>query len=418
MTISFNKYDRMLVLICWLMAAGLVGGLFQPARLLMVMLLPLFLDDVFRPNKVCGEPLRQTPSYRYELFFFLIWWLYAGISLLWAIEPTESTKSFIHLTFCFLGFGEVLWLSSRARSPQHAILVGWFLMFLSTLPIAAYEFLTDHHLSMSVQESDLKMSVGAHTQVARRFASVTFGNLNSYNVVLCLTFCLMMIYTLRDKWQSRLCGYIAIIIIVVLIVKNCSRAALICLIFGLALYAFVMLKQRAHAYVILFCLAVAFGLFIYRFSDIFSAIFDRFRFQGFEDRGRTEMLIYGIQELRESSWMGIGIENFVPVMTNKYKAYVAAPHNLLLEIGVQFGVIILAGFIGLFIRVSKGARKGSSFNRTAALLSILPLIPISIIDSTYLLKITTWVYLASVYILCLPQYNDSKPIPVSCESVQ
>lgn len=418
MTINFNKYDRLLVLMCWLMAAGQVGGFLQPVRLLVILLLPLFIDDFLRPNKVCDAPLRETPSFKYERFLFIFWWLYAGLGLLWAIEPTNSIKSFIHLTLCFLSFGEVLWLSAHAKAPQYALLVGWFLMFLTTLPIASYEFLTDHHLSMSVQKSDLMMNVSAHSQIARRFASVTFGNLNSYNVVLCMTFCLMMIHTLRDHRMSRICGYTAIIGIIVLIICNRSRAALICLIFGLVIYTFALMKQRANAQFILFGIFIVLGLFIYQFADMFNAVIDRFKYLGLDDKGRTEMLVYGIQELKSSHWLGIGIENFAPIMTDKYHTYIAAPHNLFLEVGVQFGMVILAGFIGLFIRIYKESKKGSMFNKMAALLSILPLLPISIIDSTYLLKVTTWVYFASIYILCFHQYNDSESTPISCESIQ
>lgn len=408
MKIESTRYDILLTVMCWLLAAGQIGAFWQPVRVLILILLPFFVIDSIKGRKPFFPAVRETPSYRYELILFVIWGLYAALSVYWAIDLESSSKAFIHLIIVFFGFGEMLWLAGKAKHPQKSIMLGWLLMFLTTLPIALNELINDQHLSMSVQESDMTMRMGSHTFEERHFASVTFGNLNSYNVVLCFSFCIMMIQTLRNDLKERLCALAALVIIVAIIAVNSSRAALICLIFGVLMYVIVLIKKRTHVVLLLSGLALALGAFLYRFADLFSMIIMRFQSQGLEDKGRSSVLVHGIEELYNSYGFGVGINNFSPIMESKYALDISAPHNLLLEVGAQFGVLILIGFIGMFVRIYRQSKQGNNFNRSAAILGLMPLLPISIIDSTYLLKAPTWLYIATLYIFTNIKYNDTE----------
>jgi O-antigen ligase len=276
------------------------------------------------------------------------------------------------------------------------------------VPIALNEFINDQHLSMSLHDSDMTMKMGKNTLEERRFASVTFGNLNAYNVILCMTFCIMLIQSLREKRIERLISYGMVVCLIAMIAENSSRASLICIATAFVMYALVLLKKRSHIIILLGGVAIIFGLYIYRFAELFSMIWTRFQVQGLEDVGRMSVIVYGLEEFHQSYGLGIGIGNFIPTMLTKYHLDIAAPHNLLLEVGVQFGVIVLALFIGIFIRIFKRAKAGTIFNRSAALLGIIPFIPASIIDSGYIAKVPTWFYIATIYILSMPEYNDSE----------
>ena len=120
-----NRYDILLIAMCWLMAAGLFG--------------------------------------------LTLWACYAAVSLYWAIDLPESAKAFVHLLINFIGFGELIWLASKAQRPQHSVLVGWALMFMTTVPIALHELMTDNHLPMSLQESDYYMKLGGRAGEGLRF---------------------------------------------------------------------------------------------------------------------------------------------------------------------------------------------------------------------------------------------------------
>lgn len=401
-----NIYDFLLILMCWLIAAGEIGASLQFVRVLIMVLIPFFISDSIQSKLRFSAPLRQVPSYRYELGLFIIWWIYCVLSLYWAIEPESSLKGLLYMTLYFFGFGEILWLASKARKPQQSLLIGWVIMCLTTMPIAINELLNDHHLSMSKQEADMAMKMGKNTMEARRFASVTFGNLNTYNVVLCMTFCMMMINTLRDSIKERITGYLMIVAIVALIAVNSSRASLICVVFGLLVYVLVLMQKKRHVMLLLGGIVAALGILIYQYADLFSLIIMRFQSQGLEDIGRLGVITHGLEELARTYGFGIGMNNFIPTMLQKYHLNIAAPHNLWLEVGVQYGIVILIGYIGMYVRAYKRSKGGTKFNRFAAILSIIPFLPVTIIDSGYLYKSTTWIYLATIYVLVQPEYND------------
>jgi O-antigen ligase len=96
----------------------------------------------------------------------------------------------------------------------------------------------------------------------------------------------------------------------------------------------------------------------------------------------------------------------MPAMNSVYHLKITAPHNLFLEIGVQFGLVIFLLFMGmllrLFLKQSSNKNKSSKF----IIISSLAMFPLtSIIDSGYILSIVIWLFLASLYVIADKQYN-------------
>jgi O-antigen ligase len=269
------------------------------------------------------------------------------------------------------------------------------------MPIALYELKTDVHLPMSVQQSESSLYGG---EVDRLFASVTFGNLNAYNVVLCMTLSMMLIGTLQKGKRIVWVAYICALMSLLLIILNGSRAASICAALILTLYTFMMMRGK-KIFLFAAATAIAGGLLLYFYKDALSLIIQRFQEQGLEDNGRMKVLICGLKEWYGSGGMGVGIDNFNPIMEYKYHLAITPPHNLWLEVGAQYGIFVFIGFFALFIRLFLASRKGTTFNKTAAFIGIAALLPMSIIDSGYLLKTTTWFYIVSLYMVCNPAYN-------------
>ena len=402
---SYNQYDVLLCLLMILMAAGQIGGALQLPRMALILILPFFIfSRVFVSSSDDFSVSRTFPAYRYEVFFFLVWWLHSLVSLFFAFDLSGAGKAFAYLSINFLGLFEILWLAARAIQPQRAILTGWMLMFLCTLPVALYELTTDAHLPMSVQSSDETIYGG---EVNRLFASVTFGNLNAYNVVLCMTFSMMMIRTFSPIKKDKLIAYACAFVVTLLIVINGSRAASLCVGFVLFLFLCIMMRNKKQAFSLFAVFALIGGVMVYKYHDAFSLIIQRFQTQGFEDSYRMSILINGLKEWYLSGGWGIGINNFNTIMEQKYHLLITPPHNLWLEVGAQFGIFIFIGFLLLFMRVYQWSRKGAAFNKSAALIGIAALLPMSIIDSGYLPKTHTRFYIASLYILSHPAYNPS-----------
>ena len=388
-----------------LLAAGGTGGFFQPIRILFLLLLPFCFKDLFGISH--KQPDVSAPKYKYEKTFLVIWWLTALAGLILAINLSVSVKAFIHLTIYFIGFCEVIWLASKACNPQKAILTGWMLMLLITAPVAIWEFMTDHHLPQSFQQSGEVLVLG-EVREARKFASVTFGNLNSYNTVLCLILCMMLIRTTDTGCtKTRFLSYICVLITSLFIIMNSSRGAFLCMAAVMALYFLILMFTGRLGKLVPIAVAALAAVFILsgKLSDTLYIIIGRFNTQGVGDGNRMILIKNGIEEIVSSFGLGIGIGNFPFIMENKYHLGITAPHNMMIEIGAQFGVVILAGFLGMLASIAKKAWRGNAQNKTAALLGLVTLIPVSIIDSTHILKASIWMYLVSLYILCNPYYN-------------
>ena len=125
------------------------------------------------------------------------------------------------------------------------------------------------------------------------------------------------------------------------------------------------------------------------------------------DDGRSENIIKGFQAFLDSYGLGIGVGNYGPVMGDVYRVEFAAPHNLFLEVLVCFGLPIAIGFIGQFLRIAHiGLRQGTPYNRNMLLFCLTATLFAGIVDSNYLMKVPTWMFMASAYIYVDSRYNQ------------
>ena len=150
------------------------------------------------------------------------------------------------------------------------------------------------------------------------------------------------------------------------------------------------------------------GIFAYYLMDIFLLITERFSIQGLGDDGRSENIAQGTQAFLESFGLGIGIGNYEPIMAQVFRVEYAAPHNLSLEVFVLFGIFIFIGYLGMLLRLISLVRRGTQYNRFAFFFCAVSLVFAGIIDSQYLMKVPTWMFLASLYVFFDEQYNQPK----------
>ena len=227
-------YDFILFGLISLLIFGLIGNGVQPVRLFIIALSPVMFADVF------VGPHKSIYYYRYECFFLAFWLLWAAAFFYKAVDEVESLKNLLYLAIHILGFLEVLWAANKATNPQQSIKYGWLAIILLSLPVAAYEFLTDFHLAMSLQDTGNTLYVnGVH--IERPFASVTFGNLNSYNTVLCWALPSLFLCNLypRSKWEQTM-GMVLMAFTSIIIVANASRGAILCLALMLMTYVYML----------------------------------------------------------------------------------------------------------------------------------------------------------------------------------
>lgn len=393
MRLTHFKYDIILYIITSLLIFGLIGNGVQPVRLFIVALAPFMIRDAFK------GPHKSLYYYRFEILFLIFWWLWAISFYYKAVDPIEGLKHLIFLLIHILGFFETIWAANKAQSPQKAIKFGWVTIVILSIPIAIYEFLTGFHLPMTVHDTVSNIVVnGIH--IERPYASVTFGNLNSYNTMLC--WCLPSLFMCniypRNMIEQSL-GFILTCLTSLIIIANASRGAILCLAITVLVYIYIYYKLGRNRFLFSIFLAFALGLLIYHLGDLFTLIIERFNDQGVNDDGRTENLIQGFKAFLDSYGLGIGIANYTPIMVDIYRVEFGAPHNLFLEVLVCFGLPIAIGFIAMYLRITYICfSRGTSFNHNMFLFCFVVTIFAGIIDSSYLMKVPTWIFLASIYI--------------------
>lgn len=394
-----NFYDKLLIVFIALQIFGVIGDALQPIRVFVMVCIP-FVFLFFTNNKeISGQ-------YLYEQFLFIFWILYGLITLLWVIIPDESIKEILYLTLNFFAFFTIIYFANRALKPQESIIKGWLLLFILTLPIALYELWFDVHLPISVQDEGLLMQYGTDI-FERRFASITYGNLNGYNTL--LSFMMPFIFGYLFKALTKLQTifiWIFAFCLSYIIVMNGSRGAVLCLLVGFVVFAFFFLKGRKSLLIITLIILVSLYLFIYYYNDLFAVILGRLEEQGFSDEGRTEILKNGWDAFINSAMFGIGAGNFMPTMDTIYHLDIIAPHNLFLEVGIQYGLVIFLLFVGMLFRLFLKQKANPNRSAKFIILSSLAMFPLStIIDSGYILGISIWLFLASLYIIADKQYN-------------
>lgn len=393
-----NRYDNLIIIYITLQIFGVIGDAIQPIRIFIILFIP-FVLLFFTNNKEISS------HYKYERFFFVFWIFYGLISLLWAIIPNQSVKEVLYLILNFFGFFLLIAFANKALNPQKSILKGWFYLFLLTLPIAIYELIFDYHLPISFQEEGMIMNFG-NTIVDRKFASVTYGNLNGYNTILMYMFPFIggLLFQLKKKSHVILM-WIVVFCFSYIVVSNGSRGAVICLIIGFSIFSVFYFKGKKSIFFIILLFAIL--LIVLKNPDsIFGLILGRFNEQGISDEGRLSLLTSSYDAFIESGMLGIGAGNFMPTMDSVYQLELTASHNLFLEIGIQYGFLVLLLFVGLFVKLIHKQKLNENKWAKLIVVTAIMMFPItSTIDSSYILSVNVWLFLASLFVTSDNYYN-------------
>lgn len=396
---KFNRYDLILVAMATLLVFGELGNGLQAVRLFALALSPFLFVEALR------RPLFSVYYYRYECVFMPFWFAFAIAFLYKAEVLSESIKHVIYLMCHMLIFFEIIWASLKAKNPQQSLILGWTFMLVLSFPVAFYELMNDFHLSTSVQDTGEVLKING-VEIERRFASVTFGNLNSYNTVICWSLPFLFSSILYPRWRfSSLSSILILFVTVFIVVANSSRGAFLCFGAVILIFLYCYAHIGKHRVSLFSFLIIGFIAFVYSVYEIFFLILERFDTQGLGDYGRIENIICGTDAFLKSGMMGIGIGNYSVVLGRDYHVAFTAPHNLLLEVLVLFGIFVFLGVLGMFFRLFLFARRGARFNKYMFMLFFTCLVCAGVVDSNYVMKATTWVFVASFYVFVDQRYN-------------
>lgn len=396
---KFKISDFLIVFTISLLVFGNIGGAYQPIRLYSIFLLPF----VFKEIKI----LYHIKSVKYLIDFFLLWLLYDLFSLLWTVDTSQGIKEF----FCHLSHFNLLLLlfklSMYSSNPIKFIYWGWIIFIVTTVPIALFELIFDVHLPISNFESERNINIGDGVIIQKFFSSVTFGNYNTYITVLCMSLVVLysiFFYTKRRHMQL----FILSAIITYIIFLNASRGGILVWFVLTIIFLFYYLKKRKISkFKILISGTIIVFVVIHYANALFSQIVFRLANESFiEDTGRLEIYLTTWRIFIENSkGIGLGIGSIMTWLQNTGLT-ITIPHNLWLEVLSQYGFIILFLLIVFMYKNVKSLRASklvtNRFIGTAVLYSFLPL---SLINSGYLLMPTLWVFFATLLIFSHYNYD-------------
>ena len=392
---QLNLSDKLLFLFIVLEIFGIMGDALQSVRLYGLVLVPVTIT-YFIKNK--GD----IYVFRLEIFTFLLWISYGVISLLWTPDPGQSIKDIVYLFVNFFIFLSMISLSRKANHPEKIISAAWFILFLLTIPIALNELINDVHLPMAVQDEGLVLKY-ANITFERKFASVTFGNLNGYNTMLMyiLPFSLYLLSFIQNRFMKILL-WSTMLLLIYIIIMNGSRGAFLCMFIVFSTYLFLGADRKRRWIILTVVSIVVVYASITYFDEIFGLIMGRFEEQGFSDDGRSQIIRYSLESLLRTGLIGTGAGSFITTMALKYNLDNPAPHNLFLEVLMQYGIVIFVLFVFFFVKLYLFQRRTIDPLARFVILSSLLMTPIlTTIDSSYLLGTGIWVFLASLYIIGL-----------------
>lgn len=328
--------------------------------------------------------------------FFIVWFIFSVFSLTYISLLDEGIKHIIYNTSSASLFIALYLFSFKASMPCISVIWGWTLIVFFTSPVAFWEIISGNHLSFNLLK-DVMLDSGQ-----RIYASVAFGNLNSY--VVCLIYCLPFILTgLFSVSKSKRMFWIALLIASTIIIINASRGGILCLILSTVVFLISVIRdsniKKSHVFSSLLFIAII----IICFADtLFSQITGRFSsVEGIaEDAGRLIIYANCITIFINTFGFGCGIGNLTHALENVSSVDIAAPHNLFLEFLAEYGVIPSIFFIIMLFQIIK--RLATNRTKAIKMLGIIIaviIIPLSLIDSGYISGTHIWIFLSSLLIM-------------------
>ncbi|WP_409509231.1 teichuronic acid biosynthesis protein TuaE [Bacillus spizizenii] len=286
------------------------------------------------------------------LLFFAFWFIYGLVSLLWAKSVTAGIK---YLALLAMGIFFIYLIVMYVQKMERLMIVYaiWLVMTVFLMIIGFYNHITHHHLPSSTLYSG--------PEYKQHYPTSVFFNQNDFATFLSISF--FFYITLMKNIKN---GYIKAIGLVLslctlyLIFATGSRASLLGIFAGIAVYIFIVLPPVLKKMAI-WLSAAGISIFAVLFaSRIYSKFWELFlapqTLHSFHDRlpsnvARANLLKNAWHFFLDSYGFGVGAGN-VSYYLEHNALYdtdnVAEVHNWLVEILTNFGLFIMLGYLAVY----------------------------------------------------------------------
>lgn len=396
---KYNKYDTYLFVI---IISTIYGrwGLLHPTTIIPIVLLPSLISN----RKVLEK-------YASKFFYFFVFWqVYSFFSLLWVKDMQNGYLDTFLLFVHFLLFLEIIVFSFKAKNPIRSIVYAWTIAFSLTAIVAVWEIFTNQHLASARVEKEYYGDLGGDFFI-KEYATFTFYNPNTYCLFICLSFSFILYFysqsrTRRKRYLSMFIAFLAIFIVA----KDSSRGALISMAIMLATFIYYRLefsRYKEKIAIFMAVLLVSFFLFLYG-ETLFGSIIFRIENKGLlESNARLLLLYTGWELFKSSNGLGSGVGSMMYELGHSSynpTSYLVV-HNMIMEILIEYGVLILFGLLLFFCQLYKNFKKMNDISRFCIVGALLAFPFYSVINSENLRPHFIWVFFASIYCFSIPLFN-------------
>ncbi len=384
-----NKYDWYIIFIIASVALGNIQiSILSQNIVVGLLLLPPVLVEIFRSIK--------QEKFKPIVQFLLFWFIYALFSVIWT---RDSLHGFIDLYTLF--FNIVICLAiyiyaDRARYPVNSFMIGWITLIAITLPVALWEINTGQHLPWGNFNEDA--SENFFGEKSRIYAAVTFANLNTYVTLLCSALPIILSATCYVK--HKLIPMLVAILSMIVILINASRGGLLCVVIDivifLMLYSKVQFKYKRLITLLLICCMT------YLITNYIETILEQIILRTadsdslLDGSSRWEVWASGMQLILKSLGFGYGVGAMDEVYITS-GIYLGYAHNMVIEVMLQYGIIIAIILLYYFVKSFVGISRCTSIPlRIYAWSAMISFVPLMIIDNAYIVRPFFWAYFATL----------------------
>lgn len=379
------------------LSLGGLGGSYQASRIIILFATLLILKKLKYHSK--------NNIYKLGMYAYSFTLIYGVISLSWSALPLEGLRS--ELIVMLIGMISLPVFFQEKDNPNKETIIrnAWTISLIIVSALGLYEYVTDNHFTGYGERV-----LGGEELLLTTYISVFFGNYNNYNayVSLAFPFLLWNIFEERKKLYRSLYMITAVFIIFSVFV-NTSKMAMALIIIYVSSFLFLNLKSRKKKYFsalliiaipILFYNIINLDLIkealIYRLSDAFTS----------NDEStikRLSVLYGGLEMLMKTVGLGVGAGSFeASILSTDSYAGLTNPHNLIIELLSQYGIITFLLYLVWFFYIYKSTNKNSSLSKNGKLatkIAILSIPLVGLLNSHALGYTYWWVFFSSLALL-------------------
>lgn len=404
---KFNIYDFFIFILIAPIPLSPCFGAYAPIRILAFLFSPFLFSAISKIK-------RKSELSKFIISFASIFLTYVIISSIWTKDLILTAKELVYYPCHLLILLEIVFFAKFARRPAFSICFAWAFAIFCTFPIATWEFLTGNHLAISKQKGDTLFNFGLGTIQVRQFASVTFGNLNTYGTFLAIGIIFVFVGTLKKNTLTSFCFHFVVAIgSVFFTMINASRGGILAISTSGALFLFYLLKgNNRYKGLTLILLSISLPFVLWKFSHI---ILEPIRLRMIsasmvEDANRVEIIKQVLNIFLDTHFLGLGTGGYLWAINN---GHATMAHNLLFEALGQYGILGFVLFVLLLIKIFMTAKKNQCIPFRYAGFAFIFSFPFwSIINSGYLATFTAWTAFGSVCALIeITNDNTYQQIP-------